>query len=168
MSQQAVRRTLLCMGPRSRDGCVPTGGASHPAVYRTLLCIAPCCVWGRVAAERSESPANPCPMSKAPTMGQSAFSHADHCVHCLPGEEMPPGCTVGRRQASGGGVMLSTMQGKPGSVYSCGCQFDPCHLSKHHCGPGTPLHGNRIPLRQQDSVPCQSAVPVCAPFLGMV
>ena len=31
------------------------------------------------------------------------------CVHCLPGEDIAPGCTMGRRQASGGSVMLWAM-----------------------------------------------------------
>uniref|UniRef100_A0A8C4N7D9 Tc1-like transposase DDE domain-containing protein n=1 Tax=Eptatretus burgeri TaxID=7764 RepID=A0A8C4N7D9_EPTBU len=37
--------------------------------------------------------------------------HVDGCVHvrCLPGEVMAPGCTVGRRQAGGGSVMVWAM-----------------------------------------------------------
>ncbi|KAK3516948.1 hypothetical protein QTP70_028239, partial [Hemibagrus guttatus] len=39
------------------------------------------------------------------------FHHMDGrvCVHRLPGEHMAPGCTMGRRQAGGGSVMLWAM-----------------------------------------------------------
>ena len=78
----------------------------------------------------------------------------------LPGEELAPGCTVGSRQVGGGSVM-------PWAVFCwetlvrAFMSFDTCHLAKHCCGPGAPLHGNGIShssdLFQQDNVPCHKA-----------
>ncbi|XP_051512984.1 uncharacterized protein LOC127417191 isoform X2 [Myxocyprinus asiaticus] len=66
-------------------------------------------------------------------------------VRHLPGEEMAAGCTMGRRQAGGGSVMLNVLLGNLGSWHSCGCYFDTYQLPKDCCRPRTPLHGNNIP-----------------------
>lgn len=58
----------------------------------------------------------------------------------LPGEEMWPGCTMGRS------VTIWAIQlGTRGSCQSCGCYT--YHLPKHCCGTIAPLHGNSIPIR---------------------
>lgn len=53
------------------------------------------------------------------------FAHGD-LVCGLPGEHMGPGCSMGRRQASGGSVMLWAMCYCEHGVllFSCGCYFD--------------------------------------------
>ncbi|XP_051512983.1 uncharacterized protein LOC127417191 isoform X1 [Myxocyprinus asiaticus] len=82
--------------------------------------------------------------------GLSDMNERDHVdgrvrVRHLPGEEMAAGCTMGRRQAGGGSVMLNVLLGNLGSWHSCGCYFDTYQLPKDCCRPRTPLHGNNIP-----------------------
>ena len=64
------------------------------------------------------------------------------CVHRLLGEHMAPGCTVGRRQASRGSVMLWPVLCSKNlwSCHPCGCYFDTYHLPKHCRIPCTPFH----------------------------
>ncbi len=97
------------------------GKVSEYTVHHSLLCMGPQTSQG--------AHADPCPLPKAPTVSIKTgpqnngrpgglvwwitfyLHHVDGLVHvrCLPGEHMAPGGTMGRRQASGGSVMLWTM-----------------------------------------------------------
>lgn len=78
------------------------------------------------------------------------------CVRHLPGEDMASDCTVGRRQAGGGSVMLwQCSTGNLGSWH----HVDMYHLTKHYCRPSAPLQDNDIFLNgsglfQQNNMSC--------------
>lgn len=55
------------------------------------------------------------------------------CAHWIPWEHMAPVCTVKKRLASGGSVMLWPMFWNLAFCYLCGFYFDTYHLPKH-CG----------------------------------
>ncbi len=73
--------------------------------------------------------------------------HLDGCVRCLPGEHMAPGCTMGRRQAGGGSVMLCGMfcWETLAPVMHVDFTFTHDHLPKHCYRPCATFHGNGIP-----------------------
>lgn len=50
------------------------------------------------------------------------------CVHWLPGENLAPWCTIGRRQAAWGSALSNVLLGNTGSCQPRGCYFDTCHL----------------------------------------
>ncbi len=89
-------------------------------------CITVCCVWSCIPADQSGCPVHhrKCKQcarehqnwtmeqcKKVAWSDESRFllHHLDGCVRRLPGEHMAPGCTMGRRQAGGGSVMLCAM-----------------------------------------------------------
>ena len=63
------------------------------------------------------------------------------CVHCLPGERMVPGCTMGRLSIPQFDALGNDLLGNFGPCHSCGCYFDEYHLPKHWCWPCAPFHG---------------------------
>ena len=137
VSQSTVHRTLLRMGLSS---CRPIRVPMMTPVHRRKRLQ-----WAR------ERPNWTMEQWKKVVWSDEApfpFDHVDGRVFVrhLPGEVMAPGCTVGRRQAGGGSVMLWAM--------FCWETLGPaihvdvnltCHLPKHRCRPGTPIHGNGIP-----------------------
>ena len=61
------------------------------------------------------------------------------CVPCLPVEHMTPGCTMGRRQAGGGSVMLWAIF--CWETLGPAIHVDVTHLPKHGCRPCISFHG---------------------------
>ena len=132
VSQSTVHCTLLRMGLRSRR---PVRVPMMTPVHRRKSLQ-----WAR---ERRNWTLEQ--WKKVSWSNESHF-RLDHVDGRLRVEVMAPGCTVGRRQAGGGSAMLWAMFcWETLSGHSCGRQFDTCHLPKHRCRPGTPLHGNGIP-----------------------
>lgn len=66
--------------------------------------------------------------------------HVDGQVHegCLPGKQMAPACSVGRRKAG----KLDALS----NVLLAFMYFDMFHLAKHFCRSSTPLQDDSIPF----------------------
>ena len=97
VSQSTVHRTLLRMGLRSRR---PVRVAIMTPVHRRK-----CLQWAR---ERRNWTLEQ--WKKVAWSDESSFLLNSRLrVRRIPGEVMAPGCTVGRRQAGGGSVMLWAM-----------------------------------------------------------
>ena len=92
--------------------------------------ITVCYLWSCTATDQSGCPCWPLPTAESTNNGHvsirtgirsngrrcpgrmnyASFTSLDRvCVRCLPGEHMVPGCTIGRRQASRGSVILWAM-----------------------------------------------------------
>ncbi|MCI4385481.1 hypothetical protein PGIGA_G00050990 [Pangasianodon gigas] len=91
------------------------------------------------------------PWKKVAWSDESRFllHHLDSrvCVHRLPGEEMAPGCTMGRRQAGGGSVMLYAMfcWETSGPGLHVDVTLTRTTYQNIVADRVTPLHGNGIP-----------------------
>ena len=91
--------------------------------------ITVCCIWGCIATDQSGCPCWPLSPTESINNGYMSIRTGPHgnrsrwpglmnhvffyitWVHvcCLHGEHMAPGCTMGRRQAGGGSLMLWAM-----------------------------------------------------------
>ena len=100
VSEYTVHHSLLCMGLHS---CRPVRVSMLTPVHRRKHQQ-----WAREHQNWTTEQ-----WKKVAWSDESRFllHHVDGqvCVHHLPGEHMAPGCTMGRRQAGGGSVMLWAM-----------------------------------------------------------